>query len=172
MYEIIWRGYRDSITSLCLGCGFSNGTTNAQPITAKLDKWNLCVAQEAGLWRRHGLGWDSCQSRIWRSHRVQKGCLQLLSKTIWSLTWAFLQRRPRCTRKDFQYFWFSRKCKPKAQWELGGGSGRGDTFSASTGVRLSWAPWGKGQPALLSKTMSQSKPHKTTDSHLLEMVTI
>lgn len=55
-YEITWRVYRDRITSLCLGCGFSNWTANAQPITAKLDKWDLCVAQEAGLWGDTGLG--------------------------------------------------------------------------------------------------------------------
>lgn len=56
MYEIIWRGDRDSITSLCLGCGFSKGTTIAQPVTAKPDMWDVSMAQEAGLWRRHRLG--------------------------------------------------------------------------------------------------------------------
>lgn len=80
VYEITWRRQRKSVTSLCLDCDFLNRTRNAQPKKAKPDKWDVSMAQEAGLWRRHRIGWDRCQSHIWWSRRTQRRACSYTAK--------------------------------------------------------------------------------------------
>lgn len=92
MYETPWRKYRENFTLLCTGDGFFNLTTK-QNQTWNLSKWT------GSAWQRRDCGGDlcswarQCQSRSWQSHRTHEVRLQLWSKTIWFLRWAFLQRR-------------------------------------------------------------------------------
>lgn len=109
----------------------------------------------SGICGGHGTGWDSCQSHIWWSHRTQKGCLQLCSKTIWFLTWAFLQRwHTNMTVTHMNRFSTSLVFN-KMQTKSREGAGRGEhTLNASTGGRVSWAV--RSRPAWFTKEVHVS----------------